>query len=129
MSKPNLDFPESLAYLNPWTLTRYGWLVGRRGWERLWRAPGPNSRFFIGTTFIWSVAMALTDPYKALYLSELGLSNLAIGGFYALDMGLRVGGVILGGLVAQRWGHKFTLLLFDENPKNTPFGSAESNGV
>lgn len=110
-SKP--DFADSLAYLNPWTLTRYGWLVGRRGWERLWRAPGPNSRFFIATTFIWSVAMALTDPYKALYLSKLGLSNLAIGGFFALDMGLRVGGVLLGGLFAQRWGHKFTLLLFD----------------
>lgn len=110
--RPKPAFQGSLAYL-PWTLTRYGWLVGRRGWERLWRAPGPNSRFFIGTTFLWSVAMALTDPYKALYLSKLGLSNLAIGGFFALDMGLRVGGVLLGGLVAQRWGHKFTLLVFD----------------
>ena len=113
MAQQKQDSFEFLTFLNPWTLTRYGWLTGRRGWERLWRAPGPNSRFFIGTTFLWSVSMALTDPYKALYLSKLGLSNLAIGGFFALDMGLRVVGVLLGGLFAQRWGHKFTLLLFD----------------
>ena len=108
-----LDFEFRLAWLNPFTLARATWLQGRRGWSRLWRAPGPNARFFMGTTFFWSVAMALTDPYKALYLSKLGLSNLAIGGFFALDMGLRVFGVVAGGLVAQRWGHKRTLLVFD----------------
>ena len=30
--------------------------------------------------------------------------DLAIGGFFALDMGLRVFGVLLGGIFAQRWG-------------------------
>ena len=110
---PLLETEFRLAWLNPLFLARTSWLQGRRGWSRLWRAPGPNARFFIGTTFLWSVAMAVTNPYKALFLSKLGLSNLAIGGFYALDMGLRIGGVLLGGLVAQRFGHKRTLLVFD----------------
>ena len=109
----SLDPRTLIALLDPIALGRWTWISGRRGWARLWRSPGPQARFFIGTTFIWSVAIALTDPYKALFLSKLGLSNLAIGGFFALDMGLRAGGVLLGGLVAQRFGHKVTLLLFD----------------
>lgn len=113
MARVRVDPLDLLAFINPWTLSRLAWLTGRRGWEKLWRAPGPNSRFLIGTSFTWSIAMALTDPFKALYLSKLGLSHLAIGGFFALDMGLRIFGVLLGGLFAQRWGHKFTLLLFD----------------
>lgn len=113
MSRPRIDPLDLLGYVNPWTYSRLAWIAGRRGWSRLWRSPGPNSSFLIATSFTWSIAMALTDPFKALYLSKLGLSHLAIGGFFALDMGLRVGGVVLGGLFAQRWGHKFTLLLFD----------------
>lgn len=113
MPRPRSNALDLLAYFNPWTFSRLAWITGRRGWAQLWRAPGPNSRFFIATTFVWSGAMALTEPYKALYLSKLGLSHLAIGGFFALDMGLRIGGVLLGGLLAQRWGHKATLLAFD----------------
>lgn len=113
MSRSSLDPRDLLGFFNPWTLSRIFWLAGKRGWARLWRAPGANARFFIGTGFVWSTAMALTDPFKALYLSKLGLSHLAIGGFFALDMGLRVVGVVAGGLFAQRWGHKFTLILFD----------------
>ena len=103
----------SLMRLYPLSLGRLAWLQARRGWGKLWRAPGVNARFLIATAFFWSGAMALTEPYKALYLSRLGLSNLAIGGFFALDMGLRVVGVVLGGFFAQRYGHKTTLLLFD----------------
>lgn len=113
MPGPKLDPRDLINLLHPIALGRRASLSGRRGWDRLWRAPGPNARFFVATTFIWSVAMALTDPYKALYLSHLGLSNLAIGGFFALEMGLRAGGVLMGGLFAQRYGHKTTLLLFD----------------
>jgi MFS family permease len=104
---------EGYPLLNPFTFGRWTYLHGRRGWARLWRAPGANARFFIGTTYFWSVAIALTEPYKALYLSKLGLSNLAIGGFFALDMALRVLGVLAGGMFAQRWGHRRTLLIFD----------------
>jgi predicted MFS family arabinose efflux permease len=113
MTRPPIHALDLLGYFNPWTLSRLAWLTGKRGWARLWRAPGANSRFFIATTFVWSGAMALTEPYKALYLSKLGLSHLAIGGFFALDMGLRIGGVLLGGMMAQRWGHKAMLLSFD----------------
>jgi MFS family permease len=108
-----VDLLSLLNYLNPLALGRLAWLTGKRGWDGLWAAPGPQSRFFIATTFTWSVAMALTDPFKALYLKELGLSHLAIGGFFALDMSLRIVGVLLGGLAAQRWGHLRTLLVFD----------------
>jgi len=99
--------------LNPVYLSRLVWVHGRRGLRRLWRSPGPNAGVLIRTNFLWAVAMAVTDPYKALYLSRLGLSNLAVGAFFALDMGLRIFGVLLGGLVGQRWGHKRTLLVFD----------------
>jgi MFS family permease len=99
--------------LNPIYLSRLVWVHGRRGFKRLWRSPGPNAGVLIRTNFLWAVAMAVTDPYKALYLSRLGLSNLAVGAFFALDMGLRIFGVLLGGLVGQRWGHKRTLLVFD----------------
>jgi MFS family permease len=102
-----------LAALNPLAWGRLAWATGKQGWDGLWAAPGPNSRFFIATTFTCSMAMALTDPFKALYLSKLGLSHLAIGGFFALDMSLRIIGVLLGGLVAQRWGHLRTLIIFD----------------
>ena len=111
--RPRAALPGLLAALNPLVWGRFAWIQGKRGWDGLWAAPGPNSRFFIATTFTCSMAMALTDPFKSLYLSQLGLSKLAIGGFFALDMSLRIGGVLLGGFVAQRWGHLRTLLVFD----------------
>ena len=107
------DLGSLAAYLDPLDLARYVYIRSRRGWSQFQRAPGPNARFFITTSFLWTIPLALTNPYKPLYLSHLGLSRLAIGGFYALEMGSRVLGVLLGAGLATRFGHKKVLIWGD----------------
>ena len=99
MPKLPFDTDELITFFNPVTASRLTWATVRRGWGRLWRSPGPNSKFLITTSLIWTVVAALTDPYKSIYLSELGLSNLAIGGFFAMEQGLRALGVLAGGFI------------------------------
>ncbi len=92
---------------------RLAWVHGRRGLGQLWRAPSPNARYFIYSSVLWSAPISLTSIYKPLYLAGLGLSNLAIGGANALEMSLRVVGVLLGAGLATRFGHKSVLIVWD----------------
>jgi hypothetical protein len=53
--------------------------------------------------------MALTEPFKSLYFTKLGLSSFDLGRVNGLDMGLRSAGMLLGGWLGLRFGHKRTL--------------------
>ena len=89
------------AWLDPLAFARGAWLRSRQGLGRALDAPGPNARFFILSCVLWTIPLALTNAYKTQYLSALGLSKLAIGGFFAIDMGARVLGVLLGAGLAS----------------------------
>ena len=42
-----IDVEFRATWLNPLTLVRFTWIYGRKGLAKLWRSPGPNSRFLI----------------------------------------------------------------------------------
>lgn len=86
---------------------------GRRGWRQLLAHLSPGTRFLLLTNFFWTGPLALTEPFKSIYLTKLGLDRLALGSVSGLDMGLRAAGVLVGGWLGTRFGHKRTLLAGD----------------
>jgi hypothetical protein len=95
--------------LNPWNRGRQIYVYSRKGWRKLLSGLSPETRFLLLSAFFWFTPMALTEPYKSLYLTKLGLDSFALGRVNGLDMGLRSLGLVLGGWLGLRFGHKRTL--------------------
>ncbi len=102
-----------LSLVNPLTLFRGVYLRGLRGWRSLLRAPSPGARIFLLSSFFWAVPMALTEPFKQVYLIRLGFNNLQLGGLNGLDMGLKIVGVLAGAWLGMRFGYRRVLVLGD----------------
>jgi MFS family permease len=99
--------------INPWTRSRQIYVHGKRGWRQLLAGLSPQTRMLLLTSFFWNLPLAMTEPYKSLYLTKLGLDAFHLGGVNGLMMGLKAAGVILGGWLGIRFGHKRTLIWGD----------------
>ncbi len=106
---PILEYSQTLVFQFPARL----WNLQKHNWRRLLAATPANTRFLVFSSLFWSLPLALTEPYRGLYYSRLGLDPLQIGAVVGLDMGLRIVGVVLGGLLPSRLGYRNTLNLFD----------------
>lgn len=62
---------------------------------------------------LWTVPIAIFTLYAPLYMRALGLSALDIGVVNSIYLGCTVVGAALGGTLADRWGRKRTLMIFD----------------
>lgn len=101
------------SLVNPWTHLQQLYHETRSGWRRLLTGSSPQARVLLLTGFFWTVPAALTEPFKSIYLTKLGLDAFDLGGVSGLDMGLRSLGVLAGGWLGMRFGHKRTLLWGD----------------
>lgn len=97
---------------------------GHLGWRRiyrtprsaigtLWHAPLPNARFMIVSGAFWTVNLAITEPYRFLFFSRLGLSPEAIGMLFSADLVIRSIGLLLSGTMMRSFGAKRMLVLAD----------------
>lgn len=79
----------------------------------LWNAPLPNTRFLILSGGFWTFNLALTEPYRFLFFSRLGLSAADIGLLFAADLAIRSTGLLLSGTALRMFGAKRMLILAD----------------
>ncbi len=97
---------------------------GHFGWRRiyrtprsaiatLWHAPLANARFVIVSGAFWTVNLAITEPYRFLFFSRLGLSPEAIGKLFSADLVIRAIGLLLSGTMMRAFGAKRMLVLAD----------------
>ena len=82
-------------------------------WKSLWNAPSANARLLITTGAFWTVLMAATEPYKALFYNRIGLSTAAIGLLVSFDLVVRATGLLLSGWAQRRFGAKRMLVVAD----------------
>ncbi len=76
----------------------------------LWNAPLPNARFLIVSGSFWTVNLAITEPYRFLFFSRLGLSPEEIGKLFAADLAVRSIGLLLSGFTQRLFGAKRMLV-------------------
>lgn len=81
--------------------------------SRLWNAPRPNARFLVVSGSFWTVNLALTEPYRFLFFSRLGLSPEAIGKLFAADLAIRSLGLLFSGATQRAFGAKRMLVAAD----------------
>jgi Na+/melibiose symporter-like transporter len=79
----------------------------------LWNAPLPNARFLIVSGSFWTVNLAITEPYRFLFFSRLGLSPDDIGKLFAADLVIRSVGLLLSSTTQRAFGAKRMLVFAD----------------
>lgn len=96
------------------TIPTRGWRKAtsstRQALSSLWHAPLPNARFLVVSGSFWTVNLALTEPYRFLFFSRLGLSPEAIGRLFAADLLIRSIGLLLSGSAQRAFGAKRMLV-------------------
>jgi MFS family permease len=65
------------------------------------------------TEFNWVIPISWVGVYSTLYMKALGLSAIEIGMVIGIGIGVQAAGAAIGGVLADRWGHKRTLIAFD----------------
>lgn len=79
----------------------------------LWNAPAPNARFLILSGGLWTFNLAITEPYRFLFFSRLGLSPGQIGLLFSIDLLVRSAGLMLSGTAQRVFGAKRMLVVAD----------------
>ncbi|MCB9496624.1 MAG: MFS transporter [Fibrobacteria bacterium] len=79
----------------------------------LWHAGTPNFRVLALTGILWTVPLALTEPYRFLFCHRLGLSESTLGLLLSADLVIRSLGLLLSGWFLRRFGAKRMLILAD----------------
>jgi len=85
----------------------------RKAASTLWNAPLPNARFLIVSGSFWTVNLAITEPYRFLFFSRLGLSPDDIGKLFAADLVIRSIGLLLSSTAQRAFGAKRMLVMAD----------------
>lgn len=85
----------------------------RQAASSLWNAPLPNARFLIVSGSFWTVNLAITEPYRFLFFSRLGLSPDDIGKLFAADLVIRSIGLLLSSSTQRAFGAKRMLVIAD----------------
>ncbi len=91
------------------------YLLGRERLEirHLFRGIERAPAVSIYTGVLWVIPLAMVNVYAAPYMVELGLSRAELGLYSAWAQGLSLLGFLTGGYLADTWGRKRTLVLFD----------------
>jgi hypothetical protein len=87
--------------------------AGRHSLRSLWNAPAANARFLILSGGLWTFNLAITEPYRFLFFSRLGLSPAHIGFLFSADLVIRSTGLLLSGTTQRIFGAKRMLILAD----------------
>lgn len=72
-----------------------------------------NARTCILVEPMWGISYNLFVPYASLYMLALGVDERQIGIIAAIGMGLQTFWSLAGGWITDRFGRKFTSILFD----------------
>jgi len=72
-----------------------------------------NAKVMTLTEFNWAIPLTWISVYSTLYMKALGLSAVEIGLMIGLGIGVQAVASALGGVLADRWGHKRLLIIFD----------------
>jgi len=72
-----------------------------------------NARVMTLTEFNWAIPLTWIAVYSPLFMKGLGLSSVEIGLVIGLGILTQALAAALGGVLADRWGHKRTLIIFD----------------
>jgi MFS family permease len=72
-----------------------------------------NARAMLITEPNWTIPIAWFGIYSPIYMLALGVSKLEIGLITSLAIAVQAIGTVLGGVFADKWGHKKTLIIFD----------------
>jgi len=81
--------------------------------RQMFREVAGNARVFSNTELCWSVPMAWFNVYLPLYMLSLGVTKLQVGWVASTLIAAQTIGTALGGYFADKWGRKFTVMLFD----------------
>ncbi len=71
----------------------------------------PALTIYVG--ILWVIPIAMISPFRSLYLVSLGLSNTEVGLYSFMFIPFGLVALWLGGYLADVWGRKKTLFLFD----------------
>ncbi|HID90747.1 TPA: MFS transporter [Candidatus Bathyarchaeota archaeon] len=88
-------------------------------WEGLTRnlkvakAWGRNARVLVITELLWGIPMPWVFFYQTIFMRSLGMDEVLIGYLMTLPLVLQIFFPILGGHLADRFGRKRVLMLFD----------------
>lgn len=72
-----------------------------------------NASIIFITQPLWTIPAAVFTLYASLYMRALGLSAVQIGWANSILVAFTVVGAGLGGILADRWGRKRTLMVVD----------------
>ena len=91
------------------------YLIGRQRLEirHLFRGVERTPAVTIYTGVLWIIPLVMVNAYAAPYMVECGLSRAEVGYFTAWSQALYLLGFLSGGHLADTWGRKKTLVLFD----------------
>jgi len=85
-------------------------ILGNFDYVRLW---GRNAKIFVATEILFAVFMSWVELYKAIFMRSLGFNEIFIGFVLMLPLIPQMFLPILGGYLADRFGRKRILMVFD----------------
>jgi MFS family permease len=74
---------------------------------------GKNAKVLVATEALFAVFMSWVFFYQAVFLRALGLDEVSIGVVMTVPLALQMFLPMLGGYLADRFGRKRVLILFD----------------
>lgn len=86
------------------------WIMRNFDYVKLW---GRNAKIFVSTEILFAIFMSWVELYKAIFMRSLGFNEIFIGFVLMLPLIPQMFLPILGGYLADRFGRKRILMVFD----------------
>jgi len=86
------------------------WIIRNFDYVKLW---GRNAKIFVSTEILFAIFMSWVELYKAIFMRSLGFNEIFIGFVLMLPLIPQMFLPILGGYLADRFGRKRILMVFD----------------
>ncbi len=85
----------------------------RRQLREVFSGLHPSTNVAIYTGVLWLIPTVMVEQYKSLYLNHLGLGAGELGVYNSLAQLVLLASALVGGFLADAWGRRLTLNVFD----------------